>query len=99
MSVAGILNKSQCVNIIDTAINVTSNMENVDLNTITKRTRAFVKNGINLPPNGGNWWLLEVEYYRLELYVVQRAYSYSSIGSSFQRVLRDGLWSDWVQLT
>ena len=98
-SVAELLSDSQCRRIVNSAINVAENLENVDLNTITKRTRAFVKSGTNLPPTGSSWWLLEVEYFRTQLYVVQRVYAYSSIGTSYQRVLRDGAWSSWVQLT
>ena len=97
--VAELLSDSQCKRIVNSAINIAENLENVDLNTITKRTRAFVKSGINLPSSGGSWWLLEVEYFRTQLYVVQRVYAYSSIGTSYQRVLRDGAWSSWVQLT
>ena len=99
MSVAGLLSDSQCKRIVNSAINIAENLENVDLNTITKRTRAFIKDGTNLPSSGGSWWLLEVEYFRNQLYVVQRVYAYSSIGTSYQRVLRDGVWSSWVQLT
>lgn len=98
-SVAELLSDSQCRSIVNSAINIAENLENVDLNTITKRTRAFVKGGTNLPSSGGSWWLLEVEYFRTQLYVVQRVYAYSSIGTSYQRVLRDGTWSSWVQLT
>ena len=98
-SVAELLSDSQCRSIVNSAINIAENLENVDLNTITKRTRAFVKSGTNLPSSGGSWWLLEVEYFRTQLYVVQRVYAYSSIGTSYQRVLRDGAWSSWVQLT
>lgn len=97
--VAELLSDSQCRSIVNSAINIAENLENVDLNTITKRTRAFVKSGTNLPSSGGSWWLLEVEYFRTQLYVVQRVYAYSSIGTSYQRVLRDGAWSSWVQLT
>lgn len=97
--VAELLSESQCRRIVNSAINIAENLENVDLNTITKRTRAFVKGGTNLPSSGGSWWLLEVEYFRTQLYVVQRVYAYSSIGTSYQRVLRDGAWSSWVQLT
>ena len=99
VSVAGLLSDSQCKRIVNSAINIAENLENVDLNTITKRTRAFIKDGTNLPSSGGSWWLLEVEYFRNQLYVVQRVYAYSSIGTSYQRVLRDGVWSSWVQLT
>ena len=97
--VAELLSDSQCRSIVNSAINIAENLENVDLNTITKRTRAFVKSGTNLPSSSGSWWLLEVEYFRTQLYVVQRVYAYSSIGTSYQRVLRDGTWSSWVQLT
>ena len=97
--VAELLSDSQCRSIVNSAINIAENLENVDLNTITKRTLAFVKSGTNLPSSGGSWWLLEVEYFRTQLYVVQRVYAYSSIGTSYQRVLRDGTWSSWVQLT
>lgn len=97
--VAELLSDSQCRRIVNSAINIAENLENVDLNTITNRTRAFVKGGTNLPPSGSSWWLLEVEYFRTQLYVVQRVYAYSSIGTSYQRVLRDGTWSSWVQLT
>ena len=99
IAVAELLSDSQCRSIVNSAINIAENLENVDLNTITKRTRAFVKSGTNLPSSGGSWWLLEVEYFRTQLYVVQRVYAYSSIGTSYQRVLRDGAWSSWVQLT
>ena len=95
---ADLLSESNCKKIVNKAINVSTDLTDVDLNTITTRTRAFVKSGTNLP-SGISWCLLEVEYFRQQLYVVQRVYPYSQIGEAYQRVLRDGVWSDWRKFT